>query len=208
MDRRPTLPVADILGAGRQEWSWGSALGAGCLRPVASDRSPGLGDLSMASQHIIAPARLQKGRRAAQPGGTSTPMVRDPGELLSRTYSGSSARVDYRRRLELNTQDSDEDVLFLQEMRYPERGARGFSNLRPVGGGENRDSCLCSCWRSRSIRQRLSRPLNKVGADAEGVQRTGSALAARRSEQVPTTGGTGSAGKCESPLWEHLTLGG
>jgi hypothetical protein len=37
--------------------------------------------------------------------------------------------VDYLRRLELNTQDSDEDVLFRQEMRYPERGTRGFSNL-------------------------------------------------------------------------------
>ncbi len=46
---------------------------------------------------------------------------------LPRTYSGSSARVDYRRRLKLNTQDSDEDVLFRQEMRYPERGAASWS---------------------------------------------------------------------------------
>jgi hypothetical protein len=62
------------------------------------------------------------------------------GELLSCTYSGSSARMDYRRRLELNTQDSDEDALFRQEMRYPEIGAGGFSNLRRVGAGESRDS--------------------------------------------------------------------
>jgi hypothetical protein len=48
-------------------------------------------------------------------------------------------RVDYRRRLELNTQDSDQDKLFRQE-RYPERGARGFSNLRRAGAGESRDS--------------------------------------------------------------------
>jgi hypothetical protein len=48
---------------------------------------------------------------------------------------------------------------------------------------------LCSCWRSQSIKQLLSRPLNEVGAYAEGVRRTGSALAARRSEQVSTTGG-------------------
>jgi len=61
--------------------------------------------------------------REAEGAGASTPLVRDPGELLSRTYSGSSTRVDNWRRLELNTQDSDEDVLFRQEMRYPERGA-------------------------------------------------------------------------------------
>jgi hypothetical protein len=40
----------------------------------------------------------------------------------------------------LNTQDSDEDVLFRQEMRYPERGAGGFSGLRRAGAGENRAS--------------------------------------------------------------------
>jgi hypothetical protein len=55
-------------------------------------------------------------------------------------YSSSSARVDYRRRLELNTQDSDEDVLFRQEMRYPERGAGGFSSPRRAGAGESRAS--------------------------------------------------------------------
>jgi hypothetical protein len=97
MDRRPTLPVADILGAGRQELSWDSAAGAGCLRLDASDRSRGIGDLCMAGLHIGAPARHKRGGRAAQPGGTITPLVRDPGELLSRTHSGSSARVDYRR---------------------------------------------------------------------------------------------------------------
>ncbi len=59
---------------------------------------------------------------------------------MSHTYPGFSARVDYRQRLELNMQDRDEDVLFRQEMRYPERGAGGVSNLRRVGGGENRDS--------------------------------------------------------------------
>jgi hypothetical protein len=134
------LLFADILGMGQQERSWDSVPGAGCLRPGASDRSRGISDLGMAGLHIGAPARLQIGRRAAQPGGASTPLVRDPGELLSRTYSGSSASVDYRRQLELNGQDSDEDVLFQQEMWYPERGAGGFSNLRQVGGGENRDS--------------------------------------------------------------------
>jgi hypothetical protein len=130
VDRRSTLPVADILEAERQERPWESAPGAGWLRPITSDRSPGIGDLGMAVLHIGAPARLQGGGRVVQPGGTSTPLVGGPVEPLSRTYSESSARVDYRRRLELNTQDSDEDVLFRQEMRYTERGAGGFSSIR------------------------------------------------------------------------------
>jgi hypothetical protein len=117
-----------------------SSLGAGWLRPVTFDRSRGIGDLGMAGLHIGAPARLQGGGRVVQPGGTSTPLVRGPGEPLSSTYSGSSARVDYQRRLELSTQDSDKDVLFRQEMRYPERGAGGFSNLRRAGAGESRNS--------------------------------------------------------------------
>jgi hypothetical protein len=48
--------------------------------------------------------------------------------------------VDYRRLLEVNTQDTDEDLLFRQEMRYTERGARGFSNIRRAKGEESRAS--------------------------------------------------------------------
>jgi hypothetical protein len=103
------------------------------------DRSRGIGDLGMAGLHIGAPARLQRGRRTLQPDGASTPLGGGPGELLH-TYSGSSARVDYQWRLELNMQDSDEDVLFRQEMRYSERGTGGFSSLRRAGAGESRDS--------------------------------------------------------------------
>ncbi len=73
------------------------------------------------------------------PTGASTPLGGGSGELPL-TYSGSSARMDYRRRLELNTQDRDEDVLFRQEMNYPERGASGFLGLRRAGAGENRAS--------------------------------------------------------------------
>jgi hypothetical protein len=40
----------------------------------------------------------------------------------------------------LNAQDSNEDVLFQQEMRYPERGAGGFSSFRRAGAGESRNS--------------------------------------------------------------------
>jgi hypothetical protein len=139
MDRRPTLPVADVLGAERQERSWESAPGSRWFQPAVIDRSRGIGNLGMAGLHIGAPARLQRGGRTIQPDGASTPLGGGPGEL-PRTYSGSSARVYYRWRLELNTQDSDEDVLFRQEMRYPERGAGGFSSLRRAGAGESRDS--------------------------------------------------------------------
>jgi hypothetical protein len=72
-------------------------------------------------------AGLARGGRPIQPNVSSTPLVREPGELLSLTFFGSSARVDYRRRLKMNTQDSNADVLFRQEMRYPTRGAGGFS---------------------------------------------------------------------------------
>ncbi len=74
-DRRPTLPVVDILGAGRPERSWDSAPGAGCQRPAASNRSRGIGYLGIAGLHIGAPARLQRGRKAAQPG-VATPAHR------------------------------------------------------------------------------------------------------------------------------------
>jgi len=124
MDRRPTLPVADDLGAERQERSWESAPGSRWLQPAVIDRSRGISDLGMAGLQIGAPARLQRVRRTLQPDGASTPLGGGPGEL-PRTYSGSSARVDYRQWLELNMQDSDEDVLFRQEMRYPERGTGG-----------------------------------------------------------------------------------
>jgi hypothetical protein len=40
----------------------------------------------------------------------------------------------------MNIQDSDEDVLFWQEIRYPERGAGSFSNIRRAEGEESRDS--------------------------------------------------------------------
>jgi hypothetical protein len=139
MDRRPTLPVAEVLGAERQERSWESASGSRWFQPAVNDRSRGIGDLGMAGLHIGAPARLQRGGRTIQPDGTSTTLGGGSGEL-PRAYSGSSARVEYRRRLELNTQDSDEDVLLRQEMRYPERGAGGFSSLRRAGAGESRDS--------------------------------------------------------------------
>jgi hypothetical protein len=110
-----------------------------------ADRDQGIGDLGMAGLNIGVPARLQRGGRALQPAGASTPLGGSSGEL-PRTYSGSSARVDYRRQLEMNTQDSDEDVLFRQEMRYSERGTVGFSGLGRAG-----PLLLCSNWMCQSI---------------------------------------------------------
>ncbi len=131
--------MTEILAEERQERSWESAPIPGWCRPSVADRGRGIGDLGMAGLNIGAPARLQRGGRALLPAGASTPLGGGSGEL-PRTYSGSSARVDYQRRLELNTQDSDEDTLFRQEMNYPERGASGFSGLRRAGAGENRAS--------------------------------------------------------------------
>jgi hypothetical protein len=93
----------------------------------------------MAGLNIGAPARLQRGGRALPPTNASTPLGRGSGEL-PRTYSSSSARTDYRQRLELNAQDSDEDILFRREMNYPERGVGGFSGLQRAGAGESRGS--------------------------------------------------------------------
>jgi hypothetical protein len=99
IERRPTLPVTEILAAERQERSWESApIGRWC-RPTMADRDRGIGDLGMAGLNIGAPARLQRGGRALLPAGASTPLGGGSGEL-PRTYSGSSARVDYQRRLD------------------------------------------------------------------------------------------------------------
>jgi hypothetical protein len=146
-ERRSTLPVNEVLAAERQERSWESAAMPGRWgHPSAADRSRGVGDLDMAGLNIGAPTRLQRRGRALPPAGASTPLGGDSGELR-RTYSGSSGRADYRRRLELNTQDSDEDVLFRREMNYPERvfdepsrGEQRISACAAVGRVRIRDS--------------------------------------------------------------------
>ena len=145
MERRPTLPVTEILAAERQERSWESAPIPGRWgHPSVADRGRGIGDLGIAVLNIGTPAHFKRGGRALLPAGASTPLGGGSGEL-PRTYSGSSARADYRQRLELNTQDSDEDALFRQEMNYPERGASG----EPVQGRTGLLR-LCSSWTCQS----------------------------------------------------------
>jgi hypothetical protein len=58
MERRPTLPVADVLSVERQERSWESAPGSRWLQPAMVDRSRGIGDLGMAGLNIGAPEHL------------------------------------------------------------------------------------------------------------------------------------------------------
>ncbi len=59
MERRPTLPVTEILAAERQERSWESAPVPGKWgHPSVADRDRGIGDLGMAGLNIGAPARL------------------------------------------------------------------------------------------------------------------------------------------------------
>ncbi len=112
MERRSTLPVNEVLATERQERSWESAAApGGWSHPSAADRGREVGDLDMAGLNIGAPTRLQRGGRALPPTNASTPLGRDSGEL-PRTYSSSSARTGYRQQLELNAQDSDEDILF------------------------------------------------------------------------------------------------
>jgi hypothetical protein len=111
MERQPTLPVTEILAAERQERSWESAPMLGWCHPSVAHRDRGIGDLGMAGLNIGAPACLPRGGRALLPAGASTQRGGGSWEL-PRMYSGSSARVDYRRRLEMNTQDSYEDALF------------------------------------------------------------------------------------------------
>jgi hypothetical protein len=87
MERRPTLPVTEILAAERQERSWESAPIPGRWgHSGKADRGRGIGDLGMAGLNICAPARLQRGGRELLPAGASTPLGGGSGEL-PRTYS-------------------------------------------------------------------------------------------------------------------------
>jgi hypothetical protein len=82
MERRPTLPVTEILAAERQEQSWESATAPGRWgHPSVANRGRGLSDLGMAGLNIGAPARLQKGDRVLPPAGASTPLGGGSGEL-------------------------------------------------------------------------------------------------------------------------------
>ncbi len=64
----------------------------------------------------------QEHDRPIQPEGASTPLDEVRPTMLD-NLAASSVRPDYRRQLEMDTQDSEEDFLFRGSRRYPRRGA-------------------------------------------------------------------------------------
>jgi hypothetical protein len=66
-------------------------------------------------------------------------------------YQAVGLRVVGCRGLEMNTQDSDEDALFRQEMRYPERGAEASPVSDEPVQGRAEPLRLCNSWMCRSI---------------------------------------------------------
>ena len=66
MERRPTLPVKEILAAERQERSWESATVPGRWgHPSIADRGRGLGDLGMAGLNIASREEAERFRQLA-----------------------------------------------------------------------------------------------------------------------------------------------
>ncbi len=82
----------------------------------------------------------QERDRPVQPEGASTPLEEVRPTMLD-NLAVSSVRLDYRRQLEMDTQDSKEDFFFRGSRRYPSRGAGGFSS---AGQGAERPSRVFS----------------------------------------------------------------
>ena len=78
----------------------------------------------------------QERERPVQPEGASTPLEEVRPTMLD-SLAASSIQLDYRRQLEMDTQDSEEDFFFRGSRRYPSRGAGGFSS---AGRGAERPS--------------------------------------------------------------------
>jgi hypothetical protein len=78
----------------------------------------------------------QERERPVQPEGANTPLEEVRPTMLD-SLAASSVHLDYRRQLEMDTQDSVEDFFFRRSRRYPSRGAGGFSS---AGRGAERPS--------------------------------------------------------------------
>ncbi len=129
---------------------------------LAGDGDPGCGTAGAVlgectDGEMVSPQRSQQGPRNLRPrhGWTEHRCASTPPEGRQNTPAGGSQHTTGRGfrgaathvfrlfregGLLVNTQDSDEDALFRQEMNYPERGAGGFSGLLRAGAGENRAS--------------------------------------------------------------------
>ena len=68
MERRPTLPVTEILAAERQERSWESAPAGRWCHPSVADRGRGIGDLGMAG--LYSASTPPEGRQSTPAGGS------------------------------------------------------------------------------------------------------------------------------------------
>jgi hypothetical protein len=96
--------------------------------------------------------------RPIQPEGASTPLDEVRPTMLE-ALAASSVCPDYRRQLEMDTQDSEEDFFFHGSRRYPNRGAGAFSS--PDRGAERPSGVFWSFGRDaaqppRPLPQRLS----------------------------------------------------
>jgi hypothetical protein len=69
----------------------------------------------------------QERDRPIQPEGASTPLD-EVRPMMLEILAASSVRPDYRRQLEMDTQDSEEDFFFRGSRRYPGWGAGAFSS--------------------------------------------------------------------------------
>ncbi len=74
----------------------------------------------------------QERDRPPQPEGASTPLEEVRPTMLD-NLAASSVRPDYRRQLEMDTQDSEEDFFFRGSRRYPSRGAGAYRDPRRSG---------------------------------------------------------------------------
>jgi hypothetical protein len=78
MDRRSTLWVSEILGAGRPEQSWDEVPGSGEVSQAQPERGREIGDLGKAGLHIrAAPTRHMARGRIVQPVHHSREIQRD-----------------------------------------------------------------------------------------------------------------------------------
>jgi hypothetical protein len=90
---------------------------------------------------ILGPGRREQSWDGVPGAGCLPPVPSDRSrEIIDLSMAGLHIRAPARLQLEMNAQDSDEDVLFQQEMRYPERGVGGSANIGQAEREERRAS--------------------------------------------------------------------
>jgi hypothetical protein len=115
------------------------------------------------------------------PEGASTRLEEVRPSMLE-NLAVSSVRPDYRRQLEMDTQDSEEDFFFRGSRRYPNRGAEAFSS---VSRGDQRPSGSFSSY-GRGAAQPGPPPRQPSQSDPPEPERRGQQW--ERSEQSQERG--------------------